>query len=511
MHTEKIYVATQPCSRLLEQIVAFSGKDLFVPASRESAMACQIFRAVQAQNLPEILKSLEDTSTDTQPESTPARDAVETAYDIVSTYFVDKPISDMECMDMVIVGAVAVSPATGHCVGRGYGSVDLSLAMLQHMGGLGDQTAVVAIVHEDQLLPTAGSGVGVGGVASPQQQQRRLRRLFQPHDFPVDLIVTPSFHHAIHARAARPDQIIWARISGRRLAVTPLLDALRDELLRQGRQLDAKDEDTDVETSRIQRNPNLARYHKNRGTVDELSGAELQAYNLVIFGRDPQEAAAAAAATMPNGVMVPANEWPQQQQQQQSMQSQPMIVRQQPLPLLHPQPHVQQHQHQTQHQSQPQQQQLLHQQQPLLPTIPLGRTEIGKDQMRWLIWQRFQQGTPYHSHHQHNSHGDGTTGIPAILNVDAAAHRLADTAEFRGAEHVMIFNQTNTEAIGLNAIHHGKQLYVPSPGGSPTAFTRVQPPPGLHTNGVLGPTYFMDNGVQKFHSRRKDIILGDGR
>lgn len=516
---DKIYVDAQPNSRLLEQIVAFSGKDLFVPAARESGMACQVFRAVHAQHLPEILRSLEDTSTDSAPENTPARDAVETAFDIVSTYFTELPAHDMEELDMVIVGCVAVSPTLGHCVGRGYGHTDLQLAMLQHMGAVVARTVVATVVHEQQVLH--------------HKQHQQHRHIFRACDFPVDLIVAPSFQHVVYARAPRPERLFWGRISRRRLASTPLLDVLyRQAAARLGagrgaqRVMALKEEDSDVESSRIQRNPNLAKYHKNRGTADQLSGDELQAFNLVIFGRfadggGPEALASGpaaveaetlerAASAQMSSVETAGHSALQLQTPSQLQQPQLQALMQQPPPPvpqhlqppaqqqlhqpLHP-PSVHQQSSQSRHQTtHPQQQQ--QQQSASLPKMPpIISAELSKDQYRWLIWQRLQT---------YNAQIDPQTTvaasvakenyqIPVCANIDAVAHRLAQTHEFRTAEHVMIFNHANTEAIGLSAVHHGKHLYVPSPENYVSAFTRVQPPPGLHTHGVLGPTYYSDN------------------
>lgn len=513
---DKIYVDSQPNSRLLEQIVAFSGKDLFVPASRESGMACQLFRAVQAHHLPEILKSLEDTSTDTLPENTPARDAVETAFDIVSTYYTDQSAHEMEELDMVIVGCVAVSASLGQMVGRGYGHTDLTLAMLQHMGGLGPRTIVVTVVHEDQLLHN-----------SHHYQQRSI---FRPHDYPVDLIVMPNCCHVVHNRAPRPDRLYWDRISRRRLVCTPLLGLLhRDEVARLGSIRNAqhlmalKDDDSDVESSRIQRNPNLAKYHKNRGTVDLLSGDELQAYNLVIFGRFADgggpEALATGAAVEAEGLSTPTPTQSVPAPMPQSMQQQqPQHVHNMPNQQhqdVHQALQLQQQQH---HQLQQQQQQhpSFNAARRQLPPLPLpvkavkttpGCAERSKDQYRWLIWQRLQTYAP--TADEPAMVPKENYKIPVIANVDAAAHRLAKTTEFCGAEHVFIFNHTNTEAIGLSAVHHGKQLYVPSAASYVSAFTRVQPPPGLHTNGVLGPTYYSDNGVRQMPMRSEYLVTFD--
>lgn len=128
----------------------------------------------------------------------------------------------------------------------------------------------------------------------------------------------------------------------------------------------------------------------------------------------------------------------------------------------------------------------------------------GKDRLRWLTFQRLQNH-PY----QEQPMPKPTTDyrIPDVANVDAAAQRLAGTIEFSNAEHILVFNQTNTEAVALSAVYHGKQLYVPSPANCPTAFTRVKPPPGgMQTGGALAPKFYHDNSMRQMQSRRENYI-----
>jgi 5-formyltetrahydrofolate cyclo-ligase len=104
---------------------------------------------------------------------------------------------EMQPIDLVIVGCVAVAP-TGGRTGKGAGFADLELAMLREGALVQPETPIVTTVHDLQVV-----------------QGDRLP--MQPHDWPLDWIVTPdqvietktAFHHppGLDWDTLQPDQI----------------------------------------------------------------------------------------------------------------------------------------------------------------------------------------------------------------------------------------------------------------------------------------------------------------
>lgn len=121
-------------------------------------------------------------------------------------------------LDMLVVGSVAVSRATGQRIGRGYGFVDLDFAVLRDSGAVTDSTVIVTIVHDDQVydeLPAT---------------------LFAAYDMVVDVIVTPTQVIRIEPKAKRPAAgIIWNILSQRRMEIMPALKLIREAEEKYGR------------------------------------------------------------------------------------------------------------------------------------------------------------------------------------------------------------------------------------------------------------------------------------
>lgn len=110
-------------------------------------------------------------------------------------------------VDLVIVGAVAVSPK-GWRVGKGEGYSDLEYAIMASMGSVNARTPVVAIVHDCQVLDLPD-------------------KIFGPHDVPVDYIVTPTKIIACENRPAKPAGIIWSILTLEKVEAIPILGKLR--------------------------------------------------------------------------------------------------------------------------------------------------------------------------------------------------------------------------------------------------------------------------------------------
>lgn len=74
--------------------------------------------------------------------------------------------------------------------------------------------------------------------------------LFTDLDVPIDIIVTPTQVIRVAKRLPRPVGIRWTILSQRRLGVVPVLQAIKDHETENGKVIDLKGEDTDVETNR---------------------------------------------------------------------------------------------------------------------------------------------------------------------------------------------------------------------------------------------------------------------
>ena len=114
-------------------------------------------------------------------------------------------MEDMEPVDLVVTGCVAVDP-TGARMGKGGGFSDLEYALAWEAGLIGPATVVATTVHEIQvldpgLIPLAG------------------------HDMGLDLIVTPE--RVINCpRRARLPSVKWEELTDQKIASIPLLAAL---------------------------------------------------------------------------------------------------------------------------------------------------------------------------------------------------------------------------------------------------------------------------------------------
>lgn len=143
--------------------------------------------------------------------------------------FVD--INSTEKIDMVVVGSYAVD-RQGRRIGKGNGYVDLDVGILTHLGCLTKDTLIVTTVHDVQVYDTL-----------PEN-------LFQSYDLPLDLIVTPTEVIRVGKRLARPAGIEWNLLSSRRLEIVPVLKSIKEKLEGEGKVVELKSEDTDVESYR---------------------------------------------------------------------------------------------------------------------------------------------------------------------------------------------------------------------------------------------------------------------
>lgn len=140
-------------------------------------------------------------------------------------------INSTEKIDMVVVGSYAVD-RQGRRIGKGNGYVDLDIGILTHLGCLTKDTLIVTTVHDVQVYD-----------ALPEN-------LFQSYDLPLDLIVTPTEVIRVGKRLARPAGIEWNLLSSRRLEIVPVLKSIKEKLEAEGKVVELKSEDTDVESYR---------------------------------------------------------------------------------------------------------------------------------------------------------------------------------------------------------------------------------------------------------------------
>jgi 5-formyltetrahydrofolate cyclo-ligase len=113
-------------------------------------------------------------------------------------------LGDMEKIDLVICGSVAVNRA-GARVGKGGGYSDLEFALLLESSRLDGSTVLATTVHPLQL------------------EDEELPETY--HDFRVDLIVTPTDTVTVRA-PKRPPGLIWEHLAPDMLEAIPVLREL---------------------------------------------------------------------------------------------------------------------------------------------------------------------------------------------------------------------------------------------------------------------------------------------
>lgn len=119
-----------------------------------------------------------------------------------------KPVGpeDVPSIGLVVAGSVAVTP-DGARLGKGEGYSDLEYAVLATFDRVGRDTTVATTVHERQVVNDAPPP--------------------EPHDVPLDLVVTPA--RTIHTETPypRPNGLDWSRLPDERVAEIPVLERLR--------------------------------------------------------------------------------------------------------------------------------------------------------------------------------------------------------------------------------------------------------------------------------------------
>jgi 5-formyltetrahydrofolate cyclo-ligase len=110
-------------------------------------------------------------------------------------------VAEMPFIPLVVVGSVAVNDR-GARLGKGAGYADLEIALLVEAGLVTERTTIATTVHELQVL------------------DEELPEL--PHDFRVDLIVTPE-GVIWCGQPKRPKGIEWPSLTAEQIANIPVL------------------------------------------------------------------------------------------------------------------------------------------------------------------------------------------------------------------------------------------------------------------------------------------------
>lgn len=116
-------------------------------------------------------------------------------------------LEDVEPVDLVVVGSVAVSE-DGARLGKGGGFSDLEFAVAREAGLVGPAVVVVTTVHEIQV-------VDPGEIP------------MTAHDVPLDRIVTPERVIECEPRE-KPGGLAWEELTDEKIDAIPLLRRLRD-------------------------------------------------------------------------------------------------------------------------------------------------------------------------------------------------------------------------------------------------------------------------------------------
>ncbi|NXU81293.1 MTHSD protein, partial [Oreotrochilus melanogaster] len=147
----------------------------------------------------------------------------------VKEYSVPVGLDGKARVDLVVVGSVAVSEK-GWRIGKGEGYADMEYAMMVSMGAVQEDTPVITIVHDCQVLDIA-------------------EELLGDHDLTVDYILTPSRTIKTNCKRPKPQGIIWNKASylcSEMLKKIPILKNLRCREQQTGKDVALQDEHSEL-------------------------------------------------------------------------------------------------------------------------------------------------------------------------------------------------------------------------------------------------------------------------
>ncbi|KFW84071.1 Methenyltetrahydrofolate synthase domain-containing protein, partial [Manacus vitellinus] len=146
----------------------------------------------------------------------------------VKDYSVPVGLDGRARVDLVVVGSVAVSEK-GWRIGKGEGYADMEYAMMVSMGAVQEDTPVVTIVHDCQVVDIE-------------------EELLDDHDLTVDYILTPTRIITTNCKRPKPQGIIWHKASSlcyqcyEMLGKIPILKTLRSREKQMGKDVTLRDE-----------------------------------------------------------------------------------------------------------------------------------------------------------------------------------------------------------------------------------------------------------------------------
>ncbi|XP_027746467.1 methenyltetrahydrofolate synthase domain-containing protein isoform X2 [Empidonax traillii] len=140
----------------------------------------------------------------------------------VKDYSVPVGLDGRARVDLVVVGSVAVSEK-GWRIGKGEGYADMEYAMMVSMGAVQEDTPVVTIVHDCQVVDIE-------------------EELLGDHDLTVDYILTPTRIIKTNCKRSKPQGIIWHKVSYEMLGKIPILKTLRYREKQMGKDVTLQDE-----------------------------------------------------------------------------------------------------------------------------------------------------------------------------------------------------------------------------------------------------------------------------
>jgi 5-formyltetrahydrofolate cyclo-ligase len=123
-------------------------------------------------------------------------------------YGIKVHFEEMKPLDIVVVGCVAVTRAGGR-TGKGGGFADLELGIFREVGIVTPATPIVTTVHPLQVVDDA-------------------RLVMQPHDTPLDWIITPDEVIETHTAYDEPQGVDWEHIQPDQWASIPFLRQLKE-------------------------------------------------------------------------------------------------------------------------------------------------------------------------------------------------------------------------------------------------------------------------------------------
>ncbi|XP_074769547.1 methenyltetrahydrofolate synthase domain-containing protein isoform X2 [Athene noctua] len=144
----------------------------------------------------------------------------------IKEYSVPVGLDGKARVDLVVVGSVAVSEK-GWRIGKGEGYADMEYAMMVSMGAVQEDTPVVTIVHDCQVVDIA-------------------EELLDDHDLTVDYILTPTRTIKTNCKRPKPQGIIWHKVSYEMLGKIPILKSLRYREKQAGKDVTLQDEHSDL-------------------------------------------------------------------------------------------------------------------------------------------------------------------------------------------------------------------------------------------------------------------------